>query len=264
MFAVLLLGSSLAQSPPLTSIQEVNRAISTGRTHQARAMIAAAIADGASGDDIERALADIDSASGMCEQAYGRYVLLLGKHPGDASLAENAGLAALRCNRSRDANRWLTLATRSGRASWKGWNALGIVADQRGDWPAAAIAFSKALMMAPNSPEVLNNSGWSLFLQRRWHEALALIQRAAAIDPGSKRISRNLELVEAAVDELLPQQRAGETADDWAARMNDAGVIAQVQGKLPKARSAFSQAVDARASWFQRAANNLHALDKDK
>ena len=82
-------------------------------------------------------------------------------------------------------------------------------------------------------------------------------ERAAAMDPKSARIAANLELALAAMSEDLPQRRAGETEADWAARLNDAGVIAKVQGNNRKAVAAFTRAIEARSQYYARAANNL-------
>ena len=56
---------------------------------------------------------------------------------------------------------------------------------------------------------------------------------------------------------------AGESDADWAARLNDAGVIAKVQGNNKKAVAAFTQAIEARSQYYARAANNL-AMDSTR
>lgn len=86
---------------------------------------------------------------------------------------------------------------------------------------------------------------------------MAKFEQAAAIDPKSPRILANLELARAAVSEDLPQRRSGEDDEDWAARLNDAGVIAKVQGNNRKAVAAFTRAIQARSEYYDRAANNL-------
>ena len=77
------------------------------------------------------------------------------------------------------------------------------------------------------------------------------------MDPKSARIAANLELARAAMSEDLPKRRPGESEADWAARLNDAGVIAKVQGNNRKAVAAFTQAIEARSQYYARAANNL-------
>ena len=48
---------------------------------------------------------------------------------------------------------------------------------------------------------------------------------------------------------------------DWATRLNDAGVAAQIMGNRARAVAAFSQALEARGNWYDRAANNLKAAN---
>ena len=58
----------------------------------------------------------------------------------------------------------------------------------------------------------------------------------------------------------LPQRRPGESDQDWAARLNDAGVAAELRGDRARAAAAFSQAIETKDSWYIRAANNLSAV----
>jgi Flp pilus assembly protein TadD len=151
----------------------------------------------------------------------------------------------------------LDRATTYPTATWRAWNAKGVAADYRANWPVADQAYAQAARLAPDRAEVLNNIGWSLLVRGQWRNALAKFEQAAAIDPKSPRIAANLELARAAVTEDLPQRRAGESEGDWAARLNDAGVIARVQGNNRKAVAAFTQAIQARSQYYARAANNL-------
>jgi tetratricopeptide (TPR) repeat protein len=94
-----------------------------------------------------------------------------------------------------------------------------------------------------------------------WQEALPLLEKAAALDPKARRIADNLELARAALAENLPRRRAGESDSDWAARLNDAGVLAVAGGQRQRAIAAFSQAIEANSQWFERAANNLAIVE---
>jgi tetratricopeptide (TPR) repeat protein len=118
--------------------------------------------------------------------------------------------------------------------------------------------------MAPTSAEVANNSGWSLLLRGRWENAIEPLEIAARLNPSSKRIADNLELARAALADALPKRRSAESAADWAARLNDAGVVARLRGDRKRAVAAFAQAIEARTGWFERAANNLAALESAK
>ena len=125
------------------------------------------------------------------------------------------------------------------------------------------MAYAKALAIKPDRAEVINNLGWSLLIRGRWSDAVEQLERAASLDSRSPRIANNLELARSAVSADLPHRRSGEGDDEWAARLNDAGVMAHIRGEQKRAIAAFSQAIEARSQWFERAANNL-ALSQAK
>lgn len=243
--------------PPLQPLSEAANALAAGRLDQARAMIGNAVKAGAQGEPVERLLADLAFQSGDHVGALARYEALLRLRPGDSFFAERVGVAAFRTGNLARAASALDVASASPAASWRAWNAHGVVADHRGDWERANAAYDRAAALAPDRAEVANNRGWSLMLQGRWAEALDLLERAAALDPKSKRIADNLELARAALSEELPRRHPNESDGDWAARLNDAGVIARIRGEHRRAIAAFTQAIEARSQWFERAANNL-------
>jgi tetratricopeptide (TPR) repeat protein len=238
-----------AATPPAEPLSEAAHAIEAGRLDQARIMIGDAVKAGAKGDSIDWLLAD--------QSALVRYGALLGTHSGDLKLAERAGIAAIHTGDVARGAILLERATTSPTASWRAWNARGVAADLRADWNVADLSYSKALALKPDRPETVNNFGWSLMLRGRWMEAADQLGRAAALDPKNQRIADNLDLARAAASQELPQRRPNESDGDWAARLNDAGVMARVRGDQKRAIAAFAQAIEARSQWFQRAANNL-------
>ena len=191
-----------------------------------------------------------------------RYERLAAMHPDESLALERAGISAFHLGDLDRAGKALAAATRMTGASWRAWNALGVVADHRQDWTEADLAYDHALQLAPLSANVLNNRGWSLLLRGDWAEALPLLERAAALAPGNRRIVDNLELAKAALADDLPKRRAGERDSDWAARLNDAGVLAMASGDRKRAIAAFAQAIEARSKWFDRAANNLAIAER--
>jgi hypothetical protein len=170
---------------------------------------------------------------------------------------ERTGIAAFNAGDMIRAAAALKAATAIPGASWRAWNARAAVADLRRDWDDSDLAYGRATELAPERAEILNNRGWSLLLRGKWTSALPLLERASALNSQSKRIANNLELARAAVAEDLPQRLAGESDGDWAARLNDAGVMAAANGNRQRAIAAFAQAIEARSQWFERAANNL-------
>jgi Flp pilus assembly protein TadD len=266
MIAALAIAASLAAavpqatpaSPPLP-LADIEHALAVGRLEQARLMIGRAVAGGASGPQVERLLADLAFAAGKNEDALPRYLALSAADPKNSLLAERAAISALRLDNLGVADLLSVRATSATAASWRAWNARGVVADLKQDWASADEAYGKAAALAPDEPELINNRGWSNLLRGNWQAALKLFEQAAAGDPGSIRIANNLELARAALASELPTRRPHEEDRAWAARLNDAGIAARLLGDRPRAIAAFTQALEASGSWYDRAANNLQA-----
>ena len=251
-----------AAQPPVYPLSEAAHAIEAGRLEQARLMIANAVKAGAKGAEVDRLMADLAFMTGDYKTALPAYRTLLVGQTGDALLYERAGLSAARLGDMVQAAWLLERATAVPNASWRAWNARGVAADYASDWAVADTAFGRAAAIAPNRAEIYNNMGWSLSIRGRWNDAVAKFEQAAALDPRSTRIAANLELARAAVSEDLPERRTGESDEDWAARLNDAGVIAKVRGNTKKAAAAFAQAVQVRSNYYERAANNLAQVER--
>lgn len=254
--ASVLTWAALAAATP-QPLSEAAHAIEVGRYVQARMMIGEAIRGGETGDAVQRLVADLAFAENRNDVAFAQYQDLLSRNPDDVELLENAAIAALRTNDLANAWELLDRATALPAASWRAWNARGVAADRKGDWQLADFAYRRAAELAPGNAEVANNRGWSHFLRGDWTDALAQIMQAQQLDPSSTRTANNLELVKAALADDLPSRRPGESDSDWAARLNDAGVIARASGNSARAIAAFTQAIEARSKWYDRAANNL-------
>ena len=246
--------------PSQISLAEAGRAIAAGRLEQAKSMIATAIAAGAKGDPVDRLLADLSFANGSYDQALIQYRELLVRHPADPLLLERGGIAALRSGLMAEATALLDRATQHPEAGWRTWNARGVAADREQRWDEADAAYARAAALDPTHAEIANNLGWSMMLRGRWQDALAQFEKAAAINPRLAKLDNNLELARAAVAAGLPQRLVGETDEAFAARLNDAGVVAAASGQTEKAQAAFAQAIEVRSRWYARASQNLSAL----
>lgn len=252
------------QAPSQVSLAEAGRAIAAGRLDQAQAMLDVATAAGAKGEPVDRLLADLSFARGDDIQALPVYKGLLATHPDEALLLERAGIAALRLGRTAEATALLDRATQQPDAGWRAWNSRGVAADRQGRWDEVDAAYARAAELGPTRAEVPNNLGWSLMLRGRWPEALAAFERAAALNPNLPRLANNLELARAAVAADLPHRLDRESDDAFAARLNDAGVVAAAAGQAKRAEAAFAQAIEVRSRWYAKAAENLAALGAPK
>src|SRR5438105_3510692 len=254
---------SAAPVPASPSAHELiagaDHAVRENRLHQAALMISRAVGAGASGPELDRAIADFAYASGNYADAITRYDALLKLAPADQSLLEPAGIAALKLGYVARATSLLELVTSRSGADWRAWNALGVAADLERQWAKADECYAHALQLAPNEAGPINNRGWSLLLRGNWNEAHGYFERAIRLDPKSRRAANNLELARTAVSAELPPREPSESDSAWAARLNDAGLAAAILGDKGRAAAAFTQALDVSGNWYVRAANNLEA-----
>jgi Flp pilus assembly protein TadD len=248
---------------PASLIRDADHAITAGRLEEARLLIGRAVAAGASGPTLERVLADLAYQSGNFQEAVNRYNHLVKVGQRDAHVCETGTLAALHLGQWLTAKPLADCAVSSSKASWRAWNARGVIADFERDWSTADSAYAHAHEVAPAEAEVINNQGWSHLLRGDWAGALPLLEQAASLEPDSERISNNLDLAQAALATDLPQRRAHESDASWAQRLNDAGVAAELGGDRKKAIAAFTQALEASGVWYERASNNLAAVSKN-
>ena len=263
MISILLLAASVAAAPAPPRdpalLADAGHAIDAGRLEQARLMIGRAVSAGFTGFPVDRLVADLAFASGNYEQALREYQAIVASGRRVEKICENGAVAALILGRTADARPLADCATESGAVTWRAWNAQGVLADLRQDWDAADTFYEKADQLGPGHAEVVNNRGWSHLLRGDWVSARTFFEQAAKLDPASPRITNNLDLARTALAADLPSRRAGESEEDWAERLNDAGVAAQLLGDKKRALAAFTQALYASDPWYARAAGNLQA-----
>jgi Flp pilus assembly protein TadD len=270
--ALIAAASAAAQPAPVTPqstppdrsiLRDASRAIQGGRLEEAKLLIARAITQGSRGDPIERLTADLAFASGNYEQALAAYQHLAASSDHVVADCEKGATAALEIGRIEDAKPLVECAVASANASWQAWNARGVLADLTQDWATADQSYAHAHQLDPKEARIINNQGWSKLLRGDWAAAVPFFEQAASLDKTSQRIANNLELAREALASDLPQRRHGESDRDWAARLNDAGVAAELLGDRKRAVAAFTQALDASPVWYDRASNNLKAVSQN-
>lgn len=107
-------------------------------------------------------------------------------------------------------------------------NALGVVHSMAGEYALAEQYFKKALTHAADDGYLYNNLGYAYLLAGRDEEALALLERARALSPGSVRVEENLSVAAHRVGQRLAALASRE--------VHDAGVVqvpSPVVGQAP-------------------------------
>ena len=145
---------------------------------------------------------------------------------------------------------------------WRAQNGIGVIADIRGDHDKAISAYDAALATNPNASSVLNNRGYSYYLEGQYQQATR--DFVAAADLGLERAWLNLGLVQA-------RQKKYSVAVHTMTRLvasevayNDVGYIAMRQGDLGIAESYFRKAIQISPRYFEAAQRSLTLLGADK
>jgi tetratricopeptide (TPR) repeat protein len=72
---------------------------------------------------------------------------------------------------------------------------MAVVHDLQGEFRESADLYRQALKLAPGSPDIYCDMGYSLYLQRRWAEAEMNLKQAISLDSKHSRAHNNLALV---------------------------------------------------------------------
>src|SRR5688572_24331803 len=119
---ILALAVLLAMSPPAPAVDPVGEAataLAHGRPVQAREMIRAAVAGGASGAAVDRLLADLAFAERRWPEASVRYAALIEAGDRSGHVLTQAGIAALEQDDHAAATRLLDRAAALPDSSWR-------------------------------------------------------------------------------------------------------------------------------------------------
>lgn len=81
----------------------------------------------------------------------------------------------------------------------RAWDGLGVARTNLGDYAGAEEALRRGLRVAPASAAIYEHLGDALLGDGRGEEALAAYRRAAALDPGERRLAEKIDRLRAAL-----------------------------------------------------------------
>jgi Flp pilus assembly protein TadD len=175
--------AAAAAQPPATERQAAGATPAANATPPAPAAVSSAAATGP-----RRAAA----AGGTQQQQQAPFIPLIVGVPRDPL---SQGRALFEQGYLNEAIAELSIAAVSGTNLVEANNLLGLAYDRRGWHRQAREYYARALSVAPDDPRVLNNLGYSLYLDDRYDEALGRLKQAARLAPRSAHIQNNLALV---------------------------------------------------------------------
>lgn len=144
------------------------------------------------------------------------------------------------------------------------YNGLGVLADLDGDPVQAQKDYRTALAIRPGMADVLNNLGYSYYLQHRWSEAEKTYHAALKAEPGYEQAWRNLGLVYVRQQRYLAALNAFERVMGTAQAHNDIGYICMLDGRYDRAERYFERALTLSPVFYKRAHDNLTQVKRLK
>ncbi len=144
----------------------------------------------------------------------------------------------------------------------KVYNALGVLADLRNDFPSSEAYYNLAILIEPRSVLVQNSLGYSYYLAGQWPQAERTYQRGIGYDSGYKPLWRNYGLLLARMERYEEALSAFEQIGGRAQASNDVGYICLVEGKLDVAEQFFRSAIEQSPAHYDMAWDNLNRVQQ--
>ena len=250
-----------AAPAPLDYARLVDEAIDGGRIIQADAMLGQwrVAAQPNALHAIEIADARMALEKRRDEEALARFSSLEQSGLNDCRVGEGKGIALLRLGRAQEALEPLRRAVADCEGRWRSWNALAVAYDQAQSWALSNAAYERAYQLTDKPSQVLNNYGLSLLKQGKAEKAAVIFDKARETAPDDVRIIANGDTAYVMAGRDI-SRRPGDTADEWARRLSNAGQVAMRMGDLPKAQAYLSRAMTEGDSFVPDAAAALNGM----
>jgi len=137
------------------------------------------------------------------------------------------------------------------------YNGIGIISDIKGMYKHARINYQAALKINAQNKKVLNNLGYSFYLESNWRQAEAYFIKALNIDSSYQAGWKNLGLVYARQEKYLQALEALEQVMETSQAYNDIGYICLLSKRYKQAAYFFRQAISENPQYYEVAQQNL-------
>ena len=185
--------------------------------------------------------------------------LMLKQQPTNINFIEQYGLLQLQQRKWAEAKKKLMVVV-SKQASWQAYNGLGVLASLQHETLDAEQYFRKADQLAPHSPDILNNIGFSLYSSNQLVEAGLFYDKALAINPTFKKALYNSALLQAKLEHYDLAYRIFVGISSEAEANNNLGYILMMKGDYAAAYNYLQEAIRLSPQYYKKANDNLMRL----
>ncbi len=241
------------------AINKARKAWSAGKRELAQAYYISAYKIQPENLELLREMASIYHQLGNKDLEGVCYQLILEQQPENQSVREQYGLLLIKQKKMFEAEQALKKVVEA-QESWRAFNGLGIIADIQGNHEDARLFFGKAIKIEPKNPEIINNIGYSLYMDDQLEKAQSYFLWAIKVKKDFNRaiynyaltLARKKHYIEALTTfvKVMPQPEAN----------NNIGYIAMKNGDYEAAENYFQRAVKLSPQFYQKAYGNLQTL----
>lgn len=217
--------------------------------------------------DVVQLLADSLRRGGEYDKAISIYDGILTKDESNVAAKEGKALALMAKGDFESPTILLEEVLKVDGNRWKSLNAMGILFVTRGLYPDSMKYFDQALKQSPDNVAVMNNLGLSQALNKQYDVAVDTLLKASTLSTlgssGRKRIDLNTALVYASAGKLDESRRIAEQYLSGPSLNNNLGLYAHLAKDDSLAKSYLNMALTESKTYYEKAWDNLEALDKD-
>lgn len=218
-------------------------------------------------NDVVQLLADSLRRGGEYDKAISVYDGLLTKDPANVPAKEGKALALMAKGDFETPTILLEEVLKADGKRWKSLNAMGILFVTRGLYPDSIKYFEEALKQSPANVSVMNNLGLTQALNKQYDVAIDTLSKASLQSvvgsSGRKRIDLNMALVYASSGKLPEARRIAEQYLSGPSLNNNLGLYAHLAKDDALAKSYLNMALTESKTYYEKAWDNLEALDKE-
>lgn len=180
----------------------------------------------------------------------------LGEDSSYAPAMEDLGLLLLHWKQKEKARAVFTQALKLDNTLWRAHNAMGVIADLEGHFEQAELSYQTALEHKPESPDILNNMGYSQFLKNEPEAASEFLVEAVKLDANHGLAWTNLAKVMAREGRYADAFNILERSYPTAIAYHDVGYIALLNDDFVRAEDYMTKALNASPTYFDEAFRN--------
>lgn len=246
---------------PIVHVREGDKAAANGEFDNALVQYVIALEEDDKNAELYYKVGFIHQSQGRTDLAERSFQEALQISPEHVPARISLALIALRKKNYEYAELVLIQVLKQDPVNWRALNALGVLHDLREDFSNARGFYDRALVQAPGSVDVMNNLGYSLYLQSQWREAEEYFKKVVEKDPAYAHGWSNLALVYLQLGEESLAKIAFQNVVNEHQALNNIGYFSLLNKDMVSAREKFRDAAHLAPSYYALAYRNLASVD---